>query len=79
LKNPAAPISGDKADKFPLPTSVFASGFDPTRRPDKTPGQDAPTPMNRDPPKVDKSPLRSDKLDEGNALAVQFKLQVRNE
>jgi hypothetical protein len=28
--------------------------------------------MNRDPPKADKSPLRSDKLAAGNALAVQF-------
>jgi hypothetical protein len=33
--------------------------------------------MNRDPPKADKSPLRSDKLDAGNALAVQFKFKER--
>ncbi len=36
-----------------------------------------PTPMNRDPPEADKSPLRSDKLDAGNALAVQFKFKER--
>jgi hypothetical protein len=35
--------------------------------------------MNRDPPKADKSPLRSDKLDAGNALAVavQIKEKIR--
>jgi hypothetical protein len=36
------------------------------------------SPAERDPPKADKSPLRSDKLDAGTALAVQFALLFSN-